>query len=34
VLAFVEQPHPGSAYQRIFVDDNVYVFRRVGRTGG
>ena len=34
VLAFVEQRHRGYAYQRIFVDDHVYVFRRAGRTGG
>jgi uncharacterized membrane protein len=34
VRAFVEQRHPGFAYQRIFFDDNVYVFRRSGRTGG
>jgi uncharacterized membrane protein len=34
VLAFVEQRHHGYAYQQIFVDDHVYVFRRAGRTGG
>src|SRR5262249_41048765 len=34
VLAFVEQRHHGSAYPQICVADNVYVFRRVGRTGG
>jgi uncharacterized membrane protein len=34
VLRFVEQRHPGSSYQRIFSDDNVYVFRLAGRTGG
>jgi uncharacterized membrane protein len=34
VLAFVEQRHRGYAYQQIFVDDNVYVFRRARRTGG
>src|SRR6516162_2694736 len=34
VLAFVEQRHRGYAYQQIFVDDHVYVFRRAGRTGG
>jgi hypothetical protein len=33
-LTFVEQRHPGWAYQRIFADDGVEVFRRVGRTGG
>ena len=34
VLQFVEQRHPGYEYQRIFLDNNVYVFRRDGRTGG
>jgi uncharacterized membrane protein len=34
MLAFVERGHPGSAYQRVFAENNVYVFRRVGRTGG
>jgi uncharacterized membrane protein len=34
VLTFVEQRHPGWAYQQIFLDNNVYVFRRQGRTGG
>jgi uncharacterized membrane protein len=34
VLTFVEQRHPGWAYQRIFADDGVDVFRRAGRTGG
>ena len=34
VLAFVEQRHRGYAYRQIFVDDNVYVFRRAGPTGG
>ena len=34
VLTFVEQRHPGWSYLRIFADDGVYVFRRVGRTGG
>ena len=34
VLQFVEQRHPGYEYRRIFTDNNVYVFRRVGRTGG
>ncbi len=33
-LAFIEQRHPGWAYQRVFTDDGVDVFRRVGRTGG
>ena len=34
VLTFVEQRHPGWSYQRIFSGDNVFVFRRAGRTGG
>jgi uncharacterized membrane protein len=34
VLTFVDQRHPGYEYLRIFLDDNVYVFRRGGRTGG
>jgi uncharacterized membrane protein len=34
VLTFLEQRHPGSAYLRIFADNDVYVFRRTGRTGG
>jgi uncharacterized membrane protein len=34
VLQFVEQRHPGYEYLRIFLDNNVYVFRRDGRTGG
>jgi len=33
-LTFVQQRHPGWAYQRIFAEDGVEVFRRVGRTGG
>jgi uncharacterized membrane protein len=33
-LTFVEQRHPGWAYQRVFSDDGVSVFRRTGRTGG
>jgi len=33
-LAFVEQRHHGWAYLRIFHDNGVDVFRRVGRTGG
>jgi uncharacterized membrane protein len=33
-LTFIEQRHPGWAYLRIFTDDGVDVFRRVGRTGG
>lgn len=34
VLTFVDQRHPGYQYLRIFLDNNVYVFRREGRTGG
>jgi uncharacterized membrane protein len=34
VLQFVEQRHAGYRYQRIFLDNNVYVFRRDGPTGG
>jgi uncharacterized membrane protein len=34
VLRFVDQRHPGYRYLRIFLDNNVYVFRRDGRTGG
>ena len=34
VLTFVDQRHPGSQYVRIFLDNNVYVFRRDGPTGG
>jgi len=33
-LTFLEQRHPGWAYLRIFTDDGVDVFQRVGRTGG
>ena len=33
-LTFIEQRHPGWAYLRVFTDDGVDVFRRVGRTGG
>jgi uncharacterized membrane protein len=33
-LTFVEQRHPGYSYQRIFLDNNVYVFRRLPLTGG
>ena len=29
-LAFVEQRHPGATYRQIYVNDYVYVFRRVG----
>ena len=34
VLTFVDQRHPGYEYVRIFLDNNVYVFRRDGPTGG
>jgi uncharacterized membrane protein len=34
VLSFVEQRHPGVLYHQIFFDDNVYVFRSSGPTGG
>ncbi len=34
VLTFVEQRHPGFEYLRIFAANDVYVFRRIGRTGG
>jgi len=34
VLTFIEQRHPGWAYLRVFTDDGVDVYRRVGRTGG
>jgi uncharacterized membrane protein len=33
-LAFVDQRHLGYEYRRIFLDNNVYVFRRYGRTDG
>jgi hypothetical protein len=34
ILAFVDQQHPGNAYQETFRQSNVYVFRWDGRTGG
>jgi uncharacterized membrane protein len=34
ILAFVDQQHPGNAYQQTFRQSNVYVFRWDGRTGG
>jgi hypothetical protein len=34
VLQFLEQRHPGWEYQRTFAANDVYVFRRVRRTGG
>jgi hypothetical protein len=33
VLTFVDQRHPGYRYVQIFLDNNVYVFRRGARTG-
>ena len=33
-LAFVEQRHGGAAYRQVFVDNDVYVFRRVSGTAG
>jgi uncharacterized membrane protein len=33
-LAFVEQRHGGAAYRQVFVDNDVYVFRRVSGTFG
>ncbi len=29
-LTFVEQRHPGATYRPVYVNDSVYVFRRVG----
>jgi uncharacterized membrane protein len=34
VLAFVDQRHNGFSYRQVFKDNDVYVFRRAGRTGG
>jgi hypothetical protein len=34
VLTFIEQRHPGAAYLRIFAENDVQVFRRIGSTGG
>ena len=34
ILAFVEQQHPGNAYEQTFKESGVYVFRWDGRTGG
>jgi uncharacterized membrane protein len=33
-LAFVEQRHGGAAYRQVFVDNDVYVFRRMSGTSG
>ena len=33
-LAFVEQRHGGAVYRQVFVDNDVYVFRRVSGTPG
>ncbi len=32
-LAFVEQRHPGTRYQQIFLDNGVYVFRQISKRG-
>ncbi len=32
-LAFVEQRHPGTKYQQIFLDNGVYVFRQISQRG-
>jgi uncharacterized membrane protein len=32
-LAFVEQRHPGTTYQQVFVDNGVYVFRQTSKRG-
>jgi len=32
-LAFVEQRHPGTMYQQVFVDNGVYVFRQISKRG-
>ena len=32
-LAFVEQRHPGTGYQQIFLDNGVYVFRQISKRG-
>lgn len=34
IAGFVAQRHPGFAYREIFVSNDVYVFRRAGRTHG
>jgi uncharacterized membrane protein len=34
VLAFVDQHNNGFAYRQVFQQSGVYVFRRIGRTGG
>ena len=33
-LAFVEQRHQGAVYRQVFVDNDVYVFRRISGTPG
>jgi hypothetical protein len=33
-LAFVDQRHDGFSYRQVFEENDVYVFRRAGRTGG
>jgi len=32
-LTFVEQRHPGTRYQQIFLDNGVYVFRQISKRG-
>jgi len=32
-LAFVEQRHPGTTYQQVFLDNGVYVFRQTSKRG-
>jgi uncharacterized membrane protein len=32
-LTFVEQRHPGTSYQQIFLDNGVYVFRQISKQG-
>jgi hypothetical protein len=31
-LTFVEQRHPGFSYRQVYMNNFVYVFRRVGQT--
>jgi uncharacterized membrane protein len=33
-LVLIQQQNPGTAYRQIFVENNVYVFRRTTATGG
>jgi uncharacterized membrane protein len=32
-LTFVEQRHPGTRYQQVFLDNGVYVFRQISKRG-